>query len=106
MTLAKKVALVGFADITLKHLEDVGDDWEIWTAGRGWVHPKIAGAGIDRIVEIHDWGWLKYLHRMGGSAGKEHYDWLINKKHEMPVYMIGNNILTGDDYDDLTELVD
>lgn len=88
--MAKKVALAGFADVTLHHLKDVPDDWEIWTAGRGWVHP-IINRRLDRIVEIHDWGWLKYLARKGGTTGRQHYDWLVKEKHDVPVYMMAEH---------------
>src|SRR3990167_10049485 len=80
-----KVALVGFADLTLHHLKDLPDAFEVWTAGRGWDNPKIADH-IDRCIEIHLWSYLEYLGKEGGQNGISHWDWLINKKHPFPVY--------------------
>jgi len=79
----KSVALVGFADSSLKFAKDSKAD-EMWSVNFAWDNdvPR-----IDRLFEIHALWWLALSQ---GDRDKKHLEWL-QKDHDFPIY-------TYDDY--------
>lgn len=79
----RHVALVGFNPRTIYLAKDIPADVEVWSLNWAWMYKKRVPR-IDRLFEIHPSQYLKSK----DDASKKHFDWLLNRKHAFPVYLI------------------